>query len=753
MRCPRGWRHRAARVTLVSAVLALTAALLPGGVARAAAPPSRQAPAFDTAPAAAALRRLVPRWASQVRLRAVPRPASGDYYTVTGGAGDIIVTGTSPATLLTGFGAYLSADAHASISWDGVALERVPRLLPAPHGMISAHAVVPHRFVFNDTQDGYDSAYWSWPRWQHEIDVLALHGINEVLVYVGQEAVYERVFASVGYPDATLRDWIPGLAHQPWWLLQNMSEFGGPLSQSLIDRQAALGRQITQRLDELGMTPVMPGYYGTVPPDFTHYDPGANVVPQGTWNGLPRPDWLDPRDPAYPTLAAAFYQTQRELFGDSAMYVMDPLQEGGNLGGIPEGAAGAAIQQALETAHPGAIWATLGWQGNPSTALLNGVDTSRMLVLDGLTDRYPTDNQNSDPQTEYDGTPYAFGSIWDFGGQTTLGANADVWLTRFPQLLAQPNSSLAGIAIMPEAGDNNPFAFDLLARLAWANGVTPGTSANPPDLASFARWFADSRYGAPDPHAEAAWRIIAETAYDMPADGYSCAPDGLFDALPSLTTTAASRESRTTVPYDTTLFAQALDQLLRVSPALRGSETYRYDLVDVARQVLDNDGRVLLPEIDAAYQAKNTALFDTLTGRWLSMMRLLNNLVGSDAHFLVGGYLAQARAWGSTPAERDSLEFDARSIITVWGGQTAAVQGGLDGYANREWNGLISGLYYPRWQQYFASLDTALAEGTSPAPIDWYSIDEAWASAHTAYPTQPHGDTYALAQQVAALAI
>jgi alpha-N-acetylglucosaminidase len=135
------------------------------------------------------------------------------------------------------------------------------------------------------------------------------------------------------------------------------------------------------------------------------------------------------------------------------------------------------------------------------------------------------------------------------------------------------------------------------------------------------------------------------------------------------------------------------------------------------------------------------------------MMRLLNNLVGSDAHFLVGGYLAQARAWGSTPAERDSLEFDARSIITVWGGQTAAVQGGLDGYANREWNGLISGLYYPRWQQYFASLDTALAEGTSPAPIDWYSIDEAWASAHTAYPTQPHGDTYALAQQVAALAI
>ena len=53
---------------------------------------------------------------------------------------------------------------------------------------------------------------------------------------------------------------------QPWWLLQNMSGFGGPLPQHVIDEHAAVGRKIADRLRELGMTPVLPGYFGTVPP-------------------------------------------------------------------------------------------------------------------------------------------------------------------------------------------------------------------------------------------------------------------------------------------------------------------------------------------------------------------------------------------------------------------------------------------------------------------------------------------------------
>src|SRR5919108_163190 len=111
--------------------------------------------------------------------------------------------------------------------------------------------------------------------------LLALPGVNEVLVYAGADAVYYDTFREFGYSDAELRAWIPAPAHQPWWLLQNMSGFGGPVSKRLIDQRAALAKKIIKRLRELGMTPVLPGYFGTVPDGFTDKNPEARVVPQG----------------------------------------------------------------------------------------------------------------------------------------------------------------------------------------------------------------------------------------------------------------------------------------------------------------------------------------------------------------------------------------------------------------------------------------------------------------------------------------
>jgi hypothetical protein len=51
----------------------------------------------------------------------------------------------------------------------------------------------------------------------------------------------------------------------------------------------------------IGMTPVLPGYYGMVSADFAKVGPGGHVITQGEWNGLTRPGWLDPRDPGFKT--------------------------------------------------------------------------------------------------------------------------------------------------------------------------------------------------------------------------------------------------------------------------------------------------------------------------------------------------------------------------------------------------------------------------------------------------------------------
>ncbi|WP_372408178.1 alpha-N-acetylglucosaminidase [Streptomyces luteireticuli] len=720
-----------ARRTILGALAGSAALGATGTVPAAAGTPSGGA-------AVEALARLLPRHHQQVTFRTVPRRGGADAFRVSGAAGRILVEGTTPAVQLTGFHRYLRERAHAHFSWAGERTD-LPAALPAAGRALAATANVRHRFALNDTNDGYTGPYRDWDYWEREIDVLALHGFNEVLVYAGADAVYRRTFVEHGYSDAEVRAWVPGPAHQPWWLMQNMSAFGGPVSQALLDRRAALARRIVRRLRELGMTPVLPGYYGTVPPGFADRHDGARTVPQGDWAGFPRPDWLDPRTPHFTRVARTFYRVQRELLGATSMYKMDLLHEGGTPGPVPVGAAARAVEKALRTAHPDAVWAVLGWQNNPRREILDAADRSRMLILDGIPDHYP---HVTDREKDWAGTPYAFGTIWNFGGHTALGANTRDWASLYHRWRTKRGSALSGIALMPESADNNPAGLALFSDLAWTDG--------PVDLEDwFARWPVQ-RYGAADRSASRAWDVLRRTAYGTTrADGWSEAADGLFGARPDLAVNRGGAWSPRKLRYDAEEFEEALPALLAVAPALRRSSAYRYDLLDVARQCLANRSRVTLPRIKAAYEAEDAPRFRELTRSWLDLMDLMEELVATDERHLLGRWVAEARAWGATPAERDRLEHDAVSLLTVWGPRPSADGGKLHDYANREWSGLVGGLYRLRWTTYFAELEAALGAGRKPKPVDWFALEDGWTRRRPAYPAKPRGDVVEVARRVA----
>jgi alpha-N-acetylglucosaminidase len=690
--------------------------------------PHSPAAAFDSRAAEEVLTRLIGRQrAAQVNLRTLDRADGPDRFRVFAENGSLVVEGTSPAVQLTGFGYYLRTVAHADVSINGSQLDLAARL-PLPTTPIARDSSVDNRFALNDTNEGYAGAYLSWDQWQHRIDVFALHGINEVLVYEGQEAVYQRTFEQFGYSAQDMRNWIPQPGHQAWWLLQNMCCVDSPITQQLIDRRIQLARQITDRLRSLGMTPVLPGYFGTVPTDFEERNPGAHTVPQGTWNKLERPDWLDPTDPLFPKVAAAFYREQTQLFGSSTMYKMDLLHEGGKAGDVDVPDASRAVQQALETAHPGAIWTILGWQKNPLPATLQAIDRSKMFIVDGITEQPNITDRDAD----FFGTPWAFGTIWNFGGHVNIGAALTVWNEKFHAMRAKAGTALDGIALMPEAIDNNPAAVAFFADLPWEDG--------PIDLHDWFDGYATARYGATDPHAGAAWRIIADTAYSWPAGADTRHVTGLYDDQPGLGNTG------TPLQYDIPTFDKALGELLAVAPRLRNSEAYRYDLVDVARQVLANHSRLLLPKIKQAYSDKDLAAFQRLTGQWMDQLQLMDRLLGTDSNFLLGSWQLEASRQAGSPAEDATLQYNLKSLVSLW---TSASD--LQDYARREWNGLVGDYYGSRWQRYFGSLEASLETGKAPPAIDWKSVAENWAHADTRYPDRPHGSAYSLAAEVAGL--
>ncbi|OMI37823.1 alpha-N-acetylglucosaminidase [Streptomyces sparsogenes] len=690
--------------------------------------------AFDAAPARAALKRLLPEHAEQFRLVALEGEGGEERFEVSGKPGRIEVAGTSPAVLLTGVHWYLKYTCHALITWSGDQLD-LPKRLPAPRGRVERSTALPHRFAFNDTHDGYTAPFAGWDHWEHLIDVAALHGCNELLVTAGQEAVYHRLLKDFGYSDEEARVWLPAPSHQPWWLLQNMSGYGGPVSPELLAKRTELGQKIAGRLRELGMRPVFPGYFGTVPDGFAERNPGARTVPQGTWNGLERPDWLDPRTESFRQVAAAFYRHQEELFGACKLFKMDLLHEGGAAGDVPVADAARAVETALRTARPGATWVILGWQANPRRELLDAVDRDRMLVVDGLSDL----DSITDREKDWGSVPYAFGTIPNFGGRTTIGAKTHIWARRFTQWRDKPGSKLVGTAYMAEAVGRDPAAFELFSELAWRDEAV--------DREEWFRTYADVRLGGRDDRAREAYAALRDTAYQITSsDGRP--HDSVFSARPDVTARSGTNYATRVPAFDLPDFDAAFAALLAVRPALRDSDAYRHDLTDLARQALADRSWTLIPHLHDAYARKDLATFRALARLWLKLMRLSDDMTGAHRGFLLGPWLEDAKRMASGEAEAAQLEHAARALITTWADRVTADEGKLANYANRDWNGLIGDFHLPQWQSYLDELEDALAEGREPRDFDWFAVEEPWTRERKSYPVRPTADAHRTARRV-----
>lgn len=686
----------------------------------------------------------MPHLASQFHLSLAAEDYGGkpDGFRIHGTSGDIHIKAATVPTLLFGVNWYLKYVAHLNVSTNSSQLGSSGLHLPAVETPITHAAPYPYRYALNENTDGYTTPYWDLARWQHEIDILALSGFNAVLIQRGNDLAVYRAFRDIGYSDADIRNWITHPAHQNWQWMGNMCCFVEPISLALMEKRAASARKIMDELRALGITPVLPGFWGVVPADFAKHVPGSHVVVQTEpWNGFQRPGWLDPRDPAFARLAAVFYKRQQELFGESSLYDMETFQEGGQSGNVPVAEGARAIQKALNMAHPHALWFMMAWQDNPRPELIEAVDRSRILIADIEQGRIPRETRESD----FKGARWLFGGLWEFGGRTTMGAPLFDYAQRMPLAGTRPGSHLSGTALFTEGLDTNPFAFDLYTEMAWRT--------EPVNLDEWTAGYALRRYGTADPHAAKAWRIIQHTIYGYRADSNrqhgerDAAHESLFNAQPSLTATRTGHWAPDVMRYEAEDLKPALTELLEVAPALRTLPSYRYDLTDITRQVLANDSRRLLPLIRAAYESKESEALHKLVTEWMQDMTLEDELLGTNEYFLLGRWLSYVTAWSSSPEDLASIEYDAHSILTTWGDRTASEK--LHEYGNRDWSGLISSYYAPRWRMYFDSLETALTTGKEPKPIDWYSFGDQWNRSTRQFATEPTGDTYRISLDIA----
>jgi len=197
-------------------------------------------------------------------------------------------------------------------------------------------------------------------------------------------------------------------------------------------------------------------------------------------------------------------------------------------------------------------------------------------------------------------------------------------------------------------------------------------------------------------------------------------------------------------PYDVVL---ARDLLLSLSSnkTLANVDLYRYDIVEVSRQVLTNLAVTVHQSLLNGYNNGNITQVNQSINLILEIISDMDTLVGTRSEFLVGIWIDQAMSWGITPTEIQQYNVNARTQITLWG----MFSSGLVDYAYKLWSGLIKDLYYARWNLFGNQLLTDMTNGVAFNETTYtlavQQIEYVWTQSNKSYPVTPSGDSIEVA--------
>ncbi|MCD8060790.1 MAG: alpha-N-acetylglucosaminidase [Akkermansiaceae bacterium] len=670
-------------------------------------------------------------------------PALQNKITISGVPGSIRVEASDVRRLIAGYGWYLKNIAKVHLSWNGNRLA-LPSPLPAPASPVTIESPWKTVFAYNYCTLSYTAAFWDWKRWQQEIDFLALNGFTHALVTAGLEKTWEDFLIGLGYPRDKVIRFVPNPAFAAWWNMGNLEGHGGPLTQRQIDKMAQLGKRIVSRMEQLGMTPVLQGYVGFVPADFAENVrmKGLELIPQGEWVNFKRPWVVDPTCEAFPKLAADWYRSLRKVYGISGkMFGGDLFHEGGSKGNINVTQAAKAVQKAMQEASPGSTWVIQAWGGNPSNELLVGMDPKHALVLQ-LTKNMASGGKNL---RTFDGIPWVWCELSNFGGNTGMYGGIPLLSRLGSDLSAYRDKGLTGMGVLSEGLETNPLHYALFCDRLWTLEDIP--------VKEWLRQYTLQRYGmAPEPVVRAL-KVLSSSIYSPVRSQEGCT-ESIVCARPAWNVRKASTWSSGERYYRLGDIVSAARDYLKVAneqPSLVKEETFRYDLVDLVRQVLADAAFYQLQRVRAAFDAGNVPGYKKQVQIFLSLITDMDAVLATDRQFLLGTWQEKALNWGETRPEKALMDRSAKMLLTTWIDQAPRA---LNDYSNRQWAGLVADFYLPRWKNFFESQLEVLTGKKDRAAADASFMDKtvreelAFAGNGKVYSVVPSGDALSVANRV-----
>jgi alpha-N-acetylglucosaminidase len=689
------------------------------------------------------IKRVIPQKAAYFVVKEIKAENGKDVFEIESKNNKIILSGSNGVAIASALYYYLTEYCHCQVTWNGTNLN-LPAKLPLVAAKIHKNTPYQYRYYLNYCTYSYSMAWWDWKRWEKEIDWMAMHGINMPLGITGQEYTWYQVYKDMGFTDQDMKAFFTGPAYFGWFYMGNIDAWDGPLPMSWINSHKDMQVKILQRERELGIKPVLPAFTGHVPPSFKAHFPQAKLKQTNWNNGFADTYILDSEDPMFAEIGKKFLQAQTKIYGTDHLYSADTFNENEPPSSDPEflSKLSARVYDGMKVADPKAVWVMQGWlffsdrkfwKNEQIKALLSAVPDDHMIVLD-LT----TDYEAVWKRTEaFYGKPWIWNMLHNYGGNISLFGRINAVANGPAAALNDPASGrLSGIGLTMEAIEQTPVLYELMTQNTWQN--------TPIDLNKWLPQYVFNRYGVNNESALKAWEVLRNTVFNGKdiRDG----AESIITGRPTLDSSAVW--TRTKLNYARKDLLPAWDNMVTAIPACQKSDGFNYDLVDVTRQVLANYAGPLQKKWVKAYQEKNIEDFKKYSTQFEQLIQDMDVLLATRKDFLLGPWIADARNWGTTPAEKTLYERNARNLITLWGDENSP----LHEYSCRQWSGLLTDFYKVRWNKFFNLLDTSLSSGKEP---DLVAFDKSisqwewqWVNTQKNFPVNPSGNGIAVVKQL-----
>ncbi|CEG35851.1 Alpha-N-acetylglucosaminidase [Plasmopara halstedii] len=728
----------------------------------------RNAEPHDPVAATRALihRRLGGRYNDQISLHVLPsEPDDLDVFELGSDGNKLEIAANSATAMAYGLQWYFKSVLHTKTDWDNHKFQ-LPDELPRVTERVRHKRRSKFSYYQNVDTGSYSLWAWRWPQWEQHIDWMALNGINMPLAFTGQEKVWQNTFHkyyNVSYEG--LGKFFAGSAFLSWGRMGNLrGSWGkGPLPQAFIDNQHKLQLRILQRMREFGMIPALPAFAGHVPEELKLRLPNANYTQSPNWGNFSEEHccvyMIEPTDPLYREIGKVFINEQRALYNyTSSLYQCDTYMEMS-----PEFTdfselekASQAVIDGMIAADPHAVWLMQGWPfvddpiywTKPRVkAYLDGVPTDKLIVLDFYSESVPLWNS----MDNYFGKSWIYCVLHNFGGNTGMRGDLAT-LTTAPVLANQAgNGTMVGVGLTMEGIFQNYVVYDLTLQMAWVD--------TPLDVKVWVSEYATQRYHTDNEHIKHAWNYLLRSVYNR-TRAYGGVTKSLVCLIPHWRL-LYDRFQPTLIKYDPNDVALAWNELLLAGDELHDIDTYRHDLVDVTKQFLSNKLLAQYTYLKNIYVAKTVSSKEVcdLADRMLITMEHLEEVLATNEDFLLGRWIGDALSLADDLSSgddkltrtklREYYEYEARNQVTRWGDNNNEA---IHDYAGKEWAGLVSGYYIPRWTMWLSEVCSAYTDNRAMdekiLKQKRIQFELRWQISHELYPTVTVGDSFTVSKRI-----